>query len=135
MQEENKDSGNNSLIVYKNLKLNKWILGNVPEGSKNKPNESKYKNPVKLQIGAQTNSKNEENTNPNTNYEQGKDAKEIVSNHKYKHKLHKKTNTKNVEEKIKSTSGEIKNETAIEYPTKHMYAEVTKKRTVKRFEK
>ena len=74
MQEENKDSGNNSLIVYKNLKLNKWILGNVLEGSKNKPKESKYENPMKLQIGERTNAKREENTNINTNYVQGKDA-------------------------------------------------------------
>ena len=50
------------IIVNKNLKLNKLILGNVLEESKNKPEQSEYKNPVKLQIGEQTNSKSEENT-------------------------------------------------------------------------
>ena len=51
-------------------------------------------------------------------------------------------NTKHVKIKIlkmqkkkKSTSGEIKNETAIEYLMKRMYAEVMKKGTVKRFDK
>ena len=63
-----------------------------------------------------------------------KDNGEIGFNHRYKHKTREDKNTKNVEKETKSTSGEIQNETAFEYLIKRMYAEVTKKSMVNRFD-